>query len=387
MPSINARIVFSRVVTLLCFGLVAGQGCHAESDDAPAGEVYVFDEALGDRGQMEIYFPKNHDRSKPVPGVILFHGGAWVSGHLKDFRFQAHYLASRGLVAATSHYELAPKGGGKDAQGRTKQEITNASGKRAIRWFRSHAAELGIDPDRIIAGGGSAGAQTALLASLHPGLNHPDDDASIDCSVSAYLLFNPATGLANGLAQKQGATTYVMTHAKPLELPPTIALFGTSDPYLASFQPLYDTLVEAGAPDMEIWYGQWAGHGFFKDQPWRDLCVIQVDRFLTRLGYLEGEPTLSVPEGGAVLTQDPSPQLTDEVAARQVHIFRKNGHSKGCTQPGKANWLETAPTMTIAEALAEGMMMCPSCQPALPQCEHERGEANCRDCRKAASSR
>ena len=77
--------------------------------NAPKGKEYVFDEALGKRGVMEIYFPEDHDPEKPVPGIILFHGGAWVSGNLQDFRYQAHYFASRGLVAATSHYELAPR--------------------------------------------------------------------------------------------------------------------------------------------------------------------------------------------------------------------------------------------------------------------------------------
>ena len=48
--------------------------------------------------------------------------------------------------------------------------------KIAIRWFKQHAIELGLDPDRIVAGGGSAaGGHISLLGTTNPGLNNPSD--------------------------------------------------------------------------------------------------------------------------------------------------------------------------------------------------------------------
>jgi hypothetical protein len=47
-------------------------------------------------------------------------------------------------------------------------------------------------------------------------------------------------------------------------------------------------------------------HGFFNDRgeaPWHALVLRQTDLFLASLGYLKGEPTISIPPGGAVLTK------------------------------------------------------------------------------------
>ncbi len=59
---------------------------------------------------MEIYFPPNHDPAKAkVPGMILFHGGAWLGGSLDEFRDTCAYFASRGLVCATVDYQVSVK--------------------------------------------------------------------------------------------------------------------------------------------------------------------------------------------------------------------------------------------------------------------------------------
>ena len=132
------------------------------SEGAPEGEVYTYKKQGGVAHEIEIHFPKDHDRSKPVPGIIMFHGGGWSKGDRISFRYLCHYFASRGLVAATANYRL---GKGK------RLCITDA--KSAIRWYKQNAAKLGLDPKRIISGGGSAGGHIALLATTNPGLNDP----------------------------------------------------------------------------------------------------------------------------------------------------------------------------------------------------------------------
>ena len=334
------------VTASLMMLLAAPAQLHADAKkvNAPPGKEYVFDESLGKRGVMEIYLPPGHDPAKPVPGIILFHGGAWVSGNLKDFRYQANYFASRGLVAATSHYAFKPRD---EKRGPDKRIYTNVSGRKAIRWFRAHAKEFGIDPARIIAGGGSAGGQTALGASLNTSLDTEGVDTSVDASVAAYVLFNPANRLArDGVLEP---------HFKPKTMPPTIAFFGTSDQYLQGYQQFHDAMIAGGAPQMEIWYAAWQPHAFFKKQPWADACLIQADRFLTKLGYLTGEPTLSEPS--QVLTATPDLKLPPEVLQREVYILKKKTWSKEWMKANKADRLESAPRMTIGEALKKGYII------------------------------
>jgi acetyl esterase/lipase len=330
----------------------AGNRLHAQKahDGVPAGEKHVFDDTLGKRGQMEIYFPENHDPSKPVPGVILFHGGGWTSGDLVDFRYHCHYLASRGLVAATSNYELRTK---KDDGTMTGKEVCVRSAKSAIRYFKQNAGKLGIDPDQIITGGGSAGAHVSLMATLHPGHNDPRDPAGIDTSVVAYLLYNPAVDLRDPILQEVLAKRDDLS-----DLPPSVAFFGTSDTYLQGYLPFAEAFRKKSAPRMDLWLAEWETHVFFKKRPWLELCTIQTDRFLAELGFLQGEPTLAIPDGGAHLTQTPDLSLPDEILQRVVFSKGKFFHLGDCKQRPDA-----ATETTVAKALEEGFANCQSCKP------------------------
>jgi acetyl esterase/lipase len=63
--------------------------------------------------------------------------------------------------------------------------------KSAMRYVRGHAKELGINPDSIIAAGGSAGGHLAAATAFIKGYNEVTDDLSVSCIPQALVLFNP----------------------------------------------------------------------------------------------------------------------------------------------------------------------------------------------------
>ena len=156
-------------------------------DKAPPGKIYTYKKSAGKPRKMEIYFPPNHDPAKSkVPGVILFHGGGWTGGTLDQFRAACAYFASRGLVCATAEYQMLGRGEpAKLPKSESRKRVCVTDTKSAIRWFKQHAEELGIDPNRIIAGGGSAGGHISALATMNPGLNDPADPKDINTDVVA----------------------------------------------------------------------------------------------------------------------------------------------------------------------------------------------------------
>ncbi|MDE0577403.1 MAG: alpha/beta hydrolase fold domain-containing protein [Opitutales bacterium] len=269
------------------------------SNNPPLGKVYTYKEVDGVTREMEIYFPKGHDSSKKtVPGILLFHGGGWGGGTRVMFSYQCNYFASRGLVAATVSYRLATKAEKQSMRGEKSFKrfcITDA--KSAIRWYKQNADELGIDPKRIIAGGGSAGGHISLLATTTPGLNDPNDPKGYDTSVAAYLLFNPA--LSGGDAKDPEVDFLQQLKA---DFPPSIAFFGSEDPRMKKgWIPAYEKMKSLGIKSVDFRVAEGLGHGFFNSQPWADITLIEADRFLHDLGFLKGDPTLQMPKSGEQL--------------------------------------------------------------------------------------
>lgn len=97
----------------------------------------------------------------PHPGAIAIHGGFWRNRY--DLAYLGHLcaaLADRGIATWNIEYRRAGDAGG--GWPGTFHDVVAAS-----RYLVGHAGELGIDPDRIVALGHSAGGHLASwLASL-----------------------------------------------------------------------------------------------------------------------------------------------------------------------------------------------------------------------------
>jgi acetyl esterase/lipase len=99
---------------------------------------------------LDLYLPKNH--ATPVPLVIWIHGGGWREGSKE--RPQLGGVLKSGMALASINYRLSP-------QAIFPAQLFDC--KAAVRYLRAHAAEYGLDPDRIAAAGESAGGHLAAL--------------------------------------------------------------------------------------------------------------------------------------------------------------------------------------------------------------------------------
>jgi acetyl esterase/lipase len=116
--------------------------------------------------QLDVYRPAQ--AGAPLPAVVYVHGGGWINGDRAEFAPMAIRMAERGFVGVTVSYRLAP-------EARYPAAIHDV--KSAVRWVRAHAAEYGIDPQRIAIAGGSAGGQIASLVGVTSGDARFDPDA------------------------------------------------------------------------------------------------------------------------------------------------------------------------------------------------------------------
>jgi acetyl esterase len=118
---------------------------------------HVEDRVLpGPEGQIgiRVYTPIEA-RSDRLPGLVFFHGGGLVTGSLDTHEGICRPLANEtGCRLVSVDYRLAPE---------HKFPAALIDGCAAATWTAEHAAELGIDRDRIVIGGDSAGATLAAI--------------------------------------------------------------------------------------------------------------------------------------------------------------------------------------------------------------------------------
>lgn len=217
--------------------------------------------------------------------IVFFHGGGWRQGTPYFFASQAKHLAEQGMVVFGPEYRLRTPDNGVSPL----DCVTDA--KSAMRWVRSHAGELGIDPDRIAAGGGSSGGHLAAAVAIVPGLDDAQDDLSVSPRPSALVLFNPAVDLTilRGLGDRAIAGS-PQHHIAPGN-PPAILFHGTDDhivPFAYS-EAFTETMIEHGNACELVPY-EGAGHGFFGARGFPGAHADTLRRmtaFLTKHGFID----------------------------------------------------------------------------------------------------
>jgi len=102
---------------------------------------------------LDLYQPAEAPTGKRAC-VVVIHGGGWRSGNKERFARFAVALAAKGFVAPCVGYRLRPE---------VKVSGCVEDVKAAVRWVRANAAKHTVDPNRIGAFGGSAGAHLAAM--------------------------------------------------------------------------------------------------------------------------------------------------------------------------------------------------------------------------------
>ena len=252
-----------------------------------ATEVY---KAIGDRKlEMQLHFPPGWKADDKRPVMIFFFGGGWNGGTTDQFLVQADYFASKGIVTARADYRV------KSRDGVTPYQCSEDA-RSAVRWLRKHSGELGIDPEKLISSGGSAGGHLAYAVSIKNGADDPTDDKKISSIPQAMVLYNPAMFPSNTESAKSRMGTgpdalKQLKRIAPLDHvyksnPPALIMFGTNDGLKAGGDEYVKRAKEAGVR-AEMWIAEGQKHSFFNEEPWRTKTTQAVEEFLSSLGYLK----------------------------------------------------------------------------------------------------
>ncbi|MFC7337868.1 alpha/beta hydrolase [Haloferula chungangensis] len=244
--------------------------------------------------QIEIFEPEDHKPGEKRPAIVFFFGGGWNGGSTKQFHQQAETLSELGMVAFCADYRVK-------SRNKTTPFECVKDGKSAIRWVREHAAELGVDPDKIVASGGSAGGHVASCTDLISGCEEEGENLEVSSRPNATILFNPVldtTSKGYGATKFQADQQTVLSpcHQVKKDLAPTIVFHGTKDttvPY-ENAERFTDLMKKAGNECTLIPVVD-KGHGSFNSLAFRpkndradyDLTMTNSIEFLQTHGFLE----------------------------------------------------------------------------------------------------
>lgn len=275
--------------------------------EMPGSRAEVFRQVGEVKLNAYLFEPEGHQSSERRPAAVFFFGGGWNAGTPGQFWPHCAHLARRGMLAITVDYRV------KSRHGVSPQDCLRDA-KAAIRWVRANAARLGVDPDRIAAGGGSAGGHLAAAVALAPGFeegDHPD----VSSMPNALILFNPAVVLApveghpDLLTAEKFGDIKTRAEGRPEEispvhfiragLPPSIIFHGTNDDAVPfSTATLFQQKMSEAGNRCELRAYEGQPHGFFnpgrgKGEPRAEAnrryhqTVEEMDAFLVSLGYLK----------------------------------------------------------------------------------------------------
>jgi acetyl esterase len=267
--------------------------------DQPGMESTVY-KTIGDI-KLKLYIFQPHGRidREILPAIIFFFGGGFAGGKVTQFEPQCKYLVERGMVAVLADYRV------KDRHGATPFDCV-ADAKSAIRWVRTHAFELGVDNNRIAAGGGSAGGHLAACTALIKGYDDKNEDLNVSSVPNALVLFNPVLDLPEAFKNEpRGTANDWLNRASEISpihhvisgAPPTIIFHGTNDSSVPFQQAInFCEIMKKQGNRCDVVKFEGRDHGFFNyyggDNPDFLSTMEYTVKFLASIGYIKGDSIL-----------------------------------------------------------------------------------------------
>lgn len=281
---------------------------------------------------LKVYYvkPASAKPGKKYPAVVCIHGGGWTAGGADVFFPHARYFASRNAVGISIEYRLIKY------KGPTMQDCL-ADCKSAMRFIRAHAAELNIDPDKIVVMGDSAGGHLAASLGTIDGFDDLADNLKISTKPNAMVLYNPGLDMTEtphvlniiktqtALGKDLNANLALLTnkdiltaralspvfHVHPNQ-PPVLLMHGLDDKVIFPEQStrFADSMKMAGNQCKLILLPN-TRHAFVVTKYTATEATVvnaitEADVFLSSLGFLHGNPTLRLSDPPAWVIKAPA---------------------------------------------------------------------------------
>jgi acetyl esterase len=246
---------------------------------------------------VDVFFTESSLQKKDNTALAFFHGGGWVFGDPSEFNEACKRFAKKGYIAFTFQYRLSRNADASYPHPDITPVESVRDARSAIRWIRKNATKWKVRPDKIVAGGQSAGGQLALSTALADSVNEITDNLNISPVPNALLLFSSNVNTMEAwidmlLGERRSEIWSISPyHNLKSNMPPVIAFRGDMDdqvlPYIAG---MFKTkMTELGNYYEEYVYPgrkHYLGEGNQKYARYFDEEILEkTDAFLKKFGF------------------------------------------------------------------------------------------------------
>jgi acetyl esterase/lipase len=234
--------------------------------------------------ELRIFEPDGHKPADKRPCFLAIHGGGWTAGVPDVMYCVADHFAKQGWLGVSMQYRVQ-----RADRGTTVFDAVRDA-RSAVRYLRAHSAELGIDPNRIVAGGRSAGGHLAIGAAIFDGMDEAGEDTNISCVPNAVLCYSAVldtseNGYGRDTIGERWQELSPLLHVRS-GLPPTLVLHGIRDTLtpVAGAKAFADAMTKAGN-QCELILHKRGNHSYMmRTEPLFDEAMRQTRDFLARAG-------------------------------------------------------------------------------------------------------
>lgn len=305
----------------------------AERDQRPV-EKLIYKKADGKDLRLLICKPDGWQKGQKRTAIVWIHGGGWLGGAPEAMNMHMKYSAARGAVGFAIQYRLMTGGGYRNNKKLSAEEnAKRKAAKRkefldgldmkdlvadcedAIRYIRKNADELGVDPNKIVAIGDSAGAHlTSALGTVAA------EDARVNVCIPCSSISDLTTGFGPDYIKPSPGMDGKKIEEDPARLkrgkamspvfnihkngPAFLVLAGKHD-WLRDEPENFHKALKAAGVDAEFIMYPTAKHAFIVYGYSASLkeitqALLDMDAFLVKRGFLEGKSPLVMPGGNTV---------------------------------------------------------------------------------------
>jgi acetyl esterase/lipase len=254
----------------------------------PGAETFVYHNVKPEPMRLHVYKPKGWHTADKRPAWIHFFGGGFVNGTPLQSAGQGRNAAKLGLVGIAVDYRVKNRHG-------TDASACVADARAALHWVQTHAAELGVDPQRVVVSGSSAGGHLALWTALRATPWGSDPAEAPLFPPIALILISPAADTSEVGGQRaerfagHGSDLSPQQHLDA-KMPPVLLFHGDADtvvPY--KYAVALDQKLRETGNECEFVTMPGGGHGLGTDE-WKSKATALSTAFLTRLKILPVAP-------------------------------------------------------------------------------------------------